>query len=179
MSSGGVTLPSPDEQPRISPLARVLGAILWFGIPFLLLGAAVVLLASGEPVAILLILLPFILGMPAIALLCRRHGANLTGWDESHIYLASFRGEARVAWGDIEWFWKLWATHKFEGGGKAWIATLVRYRSSARSKTVLLTVTGTAADEGFGQPLFAAKYTTVFDMRIRSKNRAVSTYSRP
>jgi hypothetical protein len=167
-------LPSPDEQPRISPLGRVLGSILWFGVPFVLLVAAVVLIAHGEPAGVLLILLPFILGLPMIALLCRRHGANLTDWDDSRIHLASSRGEEVVTWSDIDWFWKLWATHKFEGGGKAWIATLVRYRSSGRSTTVLLTVTGTAPDNGFGQPLLAGKYTTVFDVRISSKNRAVS-----
>jgi hypothetical protein len=122
----------------------------------------------------LIALLPFIVGMPALGVLCLRRGANLIGWDEHHIHLESPRGRESVSWGDIDWFRNLWLTHKLEGGGKAWIAMLVKYRTPRWSITVLMTVSGSALEVGFFEPLSPGKYKTVFDVRIPSKNRAVS-----
>jgi hypothetical protein len=170
----GPVLPSPSEQPRVSRRGRILGGILWFGLPVLLIGVCALFIRTGWPRLIVIVLLPFIIGMPAFGVFCRRHGANLKSWDEDQMRLESIRGEEGVAWDDVEWFWKLWLTHKLEGGGKAWIATLVKYRSCERSLTVLLTVSGALPEGSVFDSLFSGKYKTVFDIRIPSKNRAVA-----
>ena len=171
------TVPPPDEQPRVSKAAYRMGWILWFGIPAALAVVEILLIISGWPAYIVFIFLPFIVGLPAVALAMRRYGANLIRWDEERILLQYAHGERRVAWNDIEWFWKLWVTHKLKGGGKAWIATLLKYRTGppSRSTTVLLTVSGGAGEESLYQPLSPRKYRTVFDLKVPSKDHAAGT----
>jgi hypothetical protein len=156
-------LPSPDEQPRVSRISHILAWILWFGIPSVLVAIGLFLISTGFPAAVLLIFFPFVVGLPALALLARRHGANLVSWDDERIVLRCAGGETHVFWSDIAWFQKLWATHKLEGGGKAWIATLVNYRARAgRHKTVLLTVSGSAGEKALSSSPFPLRSTRRF-----------------
>jgi hypothetical protein len=136
-----------------------------------LAAAGLVLVSTGFPTSVLLVLAPFVAGLPTLAFLARRHGANLVNWNDEHMVLQSSGGEAHIAWKDIVWFRKLWATHKIEGGGQAWIATLVKYRTeTGRQRTVLLTVSGSAGAEGCAQPLAASRYQTVFDAKASAKS---------
>jgi hypothetical protein len=167
-----LALPSPDEQPKFSPRAYVIGHILPFAVPVVLIIMVLILIASGWPAVIAIPFVPFIAGLPAVALLLRRHGVRLTSWDDEYIELESAWGHESVAWDDIDWFQKLWLVHKLEGGGKVWIAMLMRYRkASGGQSTVLLTVAGTASAPFVLEPLSPRKYTTVFDVRIPTKIR--------
>jgi hypothetical protein len=167
-----LTLPSPDELPKFSKRAYVIGHILPFAVPVLLLTMIVILIAAGWPAVIAIPFLPFIAGLPAVALLLRRHGVRVTSWDDQYIELESARGPESVAWDDIDWFQKLWLVHKLEGGGKVWIAMLMRYRrASGGQSTVLFTVSGSASDSFVLEPLSPRRYTTVFDVRIPTKMR--------
>lgn len=164
--------PSPDEQPRPSRGGLILSWVIWFGVPPLLLCFGLLLIAFGFSASILLVLLPFVVGLPVLVLLVRRSGANVLTWDDDRLLLQCADGDAEVHWSDIVWFQKLWATHKLEGGGKAWIATLVNYRGHAgRQKTVLLTLSGSAGEGTILQPLRASKYQTILDVKVPARNQ--------
>jgi hypothetical protein len=167
-------LPSPDEQPRVSRFTHLLAWVLWFGLPCVLAAVGLVLVSTGFPPSVLLILAPFVTGLPMLAFLARRYGANLVNWNDDCMVLRSCGREAHIAWTDIASFHKLWATHKIGGGGQAWIATLVKYRTeTGRYRTVLLTVSGSADAEACPQPLAAARYQTVFDIRTSATSRSL------
>jgi hypothetical protein len=167
--TGASDLPSPEEQPRVTPRTRVLGWIFWFGVPLTVGAAAAWLVQWGWSPWVFVILSPFIIGMPAVGALGLRYGANLSDWNADGMRLEFFRRTETVPWSEVEWFRKLWITQKLEGGGKAWVATLVKYRRGRGSAKTLLTVSGTASDDG---ALFPARYITVFDVRIPGKDRA-------
>ena len=92
------------------------------------------------------------------------------GWDNRSIHLKSAGGSEVVNWDAFDSYRKLWLTHKLEGGGTAWIVVLVKYRIADKSKTALLTVSGTTAVDSFA--LLHGRYKTVFDKRVPEKNWA-------
>jgi hypothetical protein len=105
--------------------------------------AGIVFVHTGWPALILMAVLPPAAGLLALGLWGLRQPA-ITGWDQHSLYLKSSGKSEAVPWDNVEWFRKLWLTHRLEGGGKAWIATLIRYRQSGASRSALVTVSGSA-----------------------------------
>ena len=158
-----------DDVPTVSGTARVLGWCLWFGMPAVLVVAAIAFVRTGWPALILIAVLPPAAGLLALGLLGLRQPA-ITGWDDRSLYLRLNGKSEPVPWDNVEWFHKLWLTHRLEGGGKAWIATLIRYRQAGASRRALITVCGVGAADSIG--LLPGRYETVFDKRVPAKNWA-------
>ncbi len=157
-----------EDFPTVGRTGLVLGRLLWLGIPATLIGAGMGFVLTGWPLLVLGVVLPLPLGMLVVLFLLRRHGANVIGWDNEIIRLRYAGGSEVVRCDSFEGFKKLWLTHKLEGGGRAWVAVLVKYRTGARSRRVLLTVAGASAEDSFA--IFPGPYETVFDRRIPHKS---------
>jgi hypothetical protein len=140
---------------------------LQVGMPILLFAAGILFIMTGWPLVVLLVVLPPAIAILVVSLWARRQ-PRIAGWDEENIYLRFLSRSETVSWGRIEYFAKLWVTHKLEGGGKAWVAILIKYRTHNTSRRTLLTVGGAAAV--YSQPLLPGKYETVFDRRIPQRN---------
>jgi hypothetical protein len=154
-----------EDFPVIGRVGRVFGWWLCVGLPTVVLTIGVGFILSGAPLVILVVVVPLPLAIRAAIFAMRRYGATVTGWDNQEIRLKRANGsEEMVSWDAIEWFKKLWLTHKLEGGGRAWVAVLVKYRTAAASRTALLTVSGAAAEDS--SAILPGPYETVFDRRI-------------
>lgn len=161
-----------EDIPVISRQARTLGWCLWVGVPVAMGAAGIAFVLTGWSAAVLVILLPFAVGMLAIGLWGRSQPA-ITGWDRPGIQITCRSGSETVRWDDIEWFWKLWPTQRLDGSGQAWIATLVKYRTGGSSRKALFTVAASGpADLGGVLP---GRYETVFDRQVPERNRARRT----
>src|SRR6267143_3803736 len=160
-----------EDFPVVGRVARALGWWLCVGLPAVVLTMGVGVILSGGPLVILVVVLPLPLGIRAVVFAMRRYGANVTGWDNQGITLKRANGSGEVvSWDAFEWFKKLWLTHKLEGGGRAWVAVLVKYRTAGASRTALLTVSGAAAEDS--SAILPGPYETVFDRRIPHKTWA-------
>jgi hypothetical protein len=150
----------------------VLGWCLWLGIPAVVgVAGTTAFLVTGWPAAVVGMILILPVSMIVAVLLMRRHGANVTGWDNENLRFQRVSGSEVVAWDTVEYFRKLWRTAKLDGN--AWVAVLVKYRIANGHKRVLVTVSGTVV---VGSLSLVPAHETVFDQRIPERNwsRSVS-----
>ena len=103
-----------DDVPTVSVAARVLGWCLWFGMPAVLVVAAIVFVRTGWPALILIAVLPPAAGLLALGLWGLRQPA-ITGWDHHSLYLRSNGKSEPVPWENVEWFHKLLAYASVRG----------------------------------------------------------------
>jgi hypothetical protein len=114
-----------------------------------------------------MVILPPAAGLLTLGLWGSRQ-PTLTGWDGRGLHFTSRTKSETVSWDNVEWFRKLWLTHRLEGGGKAWIAALIRYRHDGAFRRALVTVSGVCAVDSLA--LRPSRYETVFDKRLPGKN---------
>jgi hypothetical protein len=91
----------------------VLGWCLWLGIPAVVgVAGTTAFLVTGWPAAVVGMILILPVSMIVAVLLMRRHGANVTGWDNENLRFQRVSGSEVVAWDTVEYFRKLWRTAK-------------------------------------------------------------------
>ena len=159
-----------EDFPIASQRERALSWCLWVGVPGALVVAAVAFVATGWSPLVLVVLLPSSTGLLAMFLWGRSQPA-IRGWDQEGLHFTFRSTPETVRWDEIEWFWKLWPAQRLDGSGQAWVATVVKYRSGASSRKVLVTVSGTGPAAAFGAVL-PGRFETVFDKQVPEKDWA-------